>query len=152
LLTCHHVICIAPIHRDARDFTLNAVDEVARAAALALGAVPAVPADTDALADLPRADLAADLVDPPRDLVTGNAGISEARPVSVLHQCIAVANAARFDFDAHLVRARFQKWPVNHFQLSAGPTDLHRCHVLHGLPLPDPLAMMNNMAPLCRGS
>jgi len=119
---------------DAGDLAFDAVDEVSRAAALTLGAMTSVPADADALADLPGGNAIADLVNPAGDLVTGNAWILNSGPMAVFDHGIAVADATRFDVDADLVRRRFGQRPFNQFEVAASSADLNRFHCLHGRP------------------
>jgi len=68
------------------DLLRAARDEVADAARIADEAVPAVPADADAVARLPRRDARADAFHHCGDLVPGDAGQREAGEVSILHE------------------------------------------------------------------
>src|ERR1051326_7499174 len=115
--------------------SIDAVDEIARPAAFTLGAVAAVPADANALSDLPGTDPASDLVNPAGHLVSGYSRILDARPMAVLHHRVAVTDAACFDFDAHLVRRRLRNWPLDGFEVTARATHLNCVHRLHALPL-----------------
>src|SRR5262249_16441516 len=117
LLACHHVLGIAPIASKASDLLPLAIDEIAFPATITGETVSAVPAHADALAVLPGGDTGANLVDAPHYLMTGDAGVRDAGPETVLDQVIAVANAARFDLDADLIRSRLGKRPLHRFEV-----------------------------------
>jgi hypothetical protein len=73
------VLRVATVVADPGDLALGAVQEVALATRVALEAVPAVPADADALSGLPGGDVGAHGVHLARDLVTGDARQDESR-------------------------------------------------------------------------
>jgi len=62
--------------------------------------LPAVPADTDALSQLPRRDARAQLIDYAGDFVPGNARILNARQGAIFREHVAMTNAARLNFDS----------------------------------------------------
>jgi hypothetical protein len=90
--------------------------------------MPAVPAHTNALSDLPLRHIGADLIDAAGNLVSGNAGILNARPKTFFHQRIAVADAAGFDFDAHLPAPGLGSWTLDDFEISTWLADLNGFH------------------------
>src|SRR5262249_29542373 len=106
LVRNHHVLGIAAVVADAGELLALAVDEVPAPAGIAGHAVPAVVADTHPLALLPLGDVGAPLVDPPRDLVSRNAGERETGECPELHPGIGVADPARLDLDPDLARRR----------------------------------------------
>src|SRR5215813_13366282 len=65
-------------------------------------AVAAMPAHPHTLTRLPVGYTFAHRIHVPSDLMTWHARIVQARPETVFHHHIAVADAASFDFDAHL--------------------------------------------------
>ena len=72
----------------------------------------AMPADADALTLLPCGDVAADRIDASGDFMTRHARILKPGPETFFDEHIAVANAARFDFHAHLPGARLRECRV----------------------------------------
>ena len=88
----------------------------------------AVPSDADALAGLPVGDIGADGVDAAGDFVSGNARILDAGPMAFLYQRVAVADAAGFDFDAHLIAGGFGNISFDEFEITAGLGDLDSFH------------------------
>jgi hypothetical protein len=93
--------------------------------------VPAVPADADAIADLPRRHAIADRVDAPRDLVPGHARQLDAGIPAALRKHVGVADAARFDFHAHPARAGCRHLALDDLERTIGLADLdcsHGCH------------------------
>ena len=126
------VLGVTSVEVKGGNFLELAVDEVAAAAGVAGEAVAAVPAHADALAGLPLSYVGADGVDASGNLVAGDARILKARPAAFLHDRVAVADAAGFDFDAHLAAAGFGRGAFDDFEISAGLGDLNR---FHGIPL-----------------
>lgn len=74
--------------------------------------MPAVPADTNALADSPAFHPGADGVDISDDFVAGHAGKGQAMEQSALGHCVAVANTAGLHHDADLSRAGEREFRV----------------------------------------
>ena len=94
----------------------------------------AMPTHADALPRLPVGDVSAHSVDAAGDFVSGNARILQARPLAFFHNCIAVANAAGFDFDTDLVAARLGDISFDEFKIAARLADLHSFHARHSSP------------------
>jgi hypothetical protein len=117
---------------DAGNLLKFAVNKVAAAARVAGKTMTTVPAHADALARLPLSYVGADAVNASGDFVAGDAGILKAGPASFLYDCVAVADAAGFDFDAYLGGAGLWRRAFDDFEISAGLADLH---YFHGLPL-----------------
>jgi hypothetical protein len=77
-----------------------------------------MPADANALS-LPRCDnVVADGIDVSRDFMTRHTWIRKPRPETFFYKHVAVANAARFDFHAHLPSARLRNHTLDQFPLS----------------------------------
>ena len=66
---------------------------------VAIAAIPAMPANTDALATFPWLHSFADSIDNSNDFVSRHTRILNTGPESFLDQRIAVTNAARLDLD-----------------------------------------------------
>ena len=62
----------------------------------------AMPAHADALAFFPWRDVVADRIDAPGDFVTRHTRILNSGPETFFDQHVAMANAARLHFHAHL--------------------------------------------------
>ena len=60
-----------------------------------------------------------------------NARILKARPVAFFHYCIAVADAAGFDFDAHLSSGGLRDRALDYFKDSSRFAYLHGLHAKH---------------------
>src|SRR6266567_3970539 len=126
-----HVFGVAAIEAEGGDFLEATENEIASAAGIARKAMPAVPADACTLADLPVGHVRADGVDPPGDLVAGDAGILQARPEPILDQDIAMADPAGLDFDAYLPAAGLRDRTLDQLELPTGLAHLHRLHQSH---------------------
>jgi hypothetical protein len=79
------------------------VNEISASARVAGKVMTAVPSDADPLARLPVGDIGANGVDAAGDFVPRNAGILNAGPIAFFHERVAVADAAGFDLNAHLI-------------------------------------------------
>jgi hypothetical protein len=88
----------------------------------------AMPAYTDALTFLPFNDVPANRIDAAGDFVTRHTWILKPGQQSVLNQDVAVANAARLHFHAHLTGAWLRDIAFYQFPISTGLTDLCRLH------------------------
>src|SRR6266542_1321414 len=106
-------------------------DEVPSPAGIAASAVPAVPADPDAIPHGPAGNVAAERIDRSGDLVPGNARIGDARPVSFDRQEIAVADAARLDANPDLPGTGFGHFALDRLQGCSRPGNLDRTHLRH---------------------
>src|SRR5690349_11653886 len=101
------------------------------AAAAAIAARAAEPADAHAIAGLPAFDTGADRLDRSHDLVARYARIDHAGRDTLDRQGIAVANAARVDPDQQLTRTGLRDVPLDSLQLAAGVGNGHRNHLRH---------------------
>ena len=119
------VVGVAAVVVDAGDVLIFAKDEVAAAAGMAVVAMAAVPAQTDALAGLEDRDLGANRVEHTGDLVAGNARVLDAGPYAQLGKRIAVANTAGLDTDTNVPRTRLGKFALDNLEVSAGGGHLH---------------------------
>jgi hypothetical protein len=88
----------------------------------------AMPADANALPFMPCGDVVADGIDASGDFMPWHAGILQPRPETVLDKYVAVANAARLDFHAHVPGARLRNTMLDQFPLSTRLTYLRRLH------------------------
>ena len=99
----HHVLRIAAVVADTRNAHVAAKHEIPGAAGVAVAAVAAKPADAHALPHLPLTHARPERIDHARDFVPRDPRQLETRPQRFLHDDVAVADAARFDPDPHLV-------------------------------------------------
>src|SRR5215472_7122194 len=97
-------------------------------------AIPAKPADADALPDAPFDYVGADCLDHAGNLMTGDAREGEARPLPFDGQTVAVAHTARFDANADLTSRRLGHFTFDNFKGATGPRHLYRPHLGHCLP------------------
>jgi hypothetical protein len=96
------VLLVSSIEGEASDLLLATRYEVTPATVVTLVAVPTVPAHADALSNLPRDDVGAELVDDADEFMAGNTRIGEAGPLTVNHHGVTVANAAGLYANANL--------------------------------------------------
>src|SRR5215831_17103327 len=75
-----HVLGIATIEIEARDFAIDAHREIATPAVFANETMAAVPADADTLTLFPFLNVAPDRIDASRDLMTWHPGILHTGP------------------------------------------------------------------------
>jgi hypothetical protein len=113
---------------DAGDFFIFAVNKIAATAGVTGEIVAAVPSYAGALAGLPVGDISADGVDASGNFVSGNTWILNAGPIAFLDECVTVADAAGFDFDADLVAGGFWNISLDDFEITAGLADLDSLH------------------------
>src|SRR5438045_4124201 len=90
-----------------------------------------MPADSRPLTRLPHLDLGPDRINSPGNLMSWNTRILNARPQPFLDQRITVADAARFDFNAHLSASGLRDGTFDHLKIAAGFCDLHCFHASH---------------------
>src|SRR4051812_46839360 len=122
------VLSVAAVEIDPGDLALHAHREIAAPAWVANKTMTAMPADSDWLTLRPWHDIASDRVDATGNFMTRHTWILNARPQTVLHQDIAVANATRLHFHANLSRARLRNFAFHQFKIPAGFADLRRLH------------------------
>src|SRR5439155_7567394 len=109
----------------------HAGKELAPLAMIATPAIAAVPADAHPLARFQLADARTDGIDDSGHFVARNSGILNPRPESFLDQRIAVADAARLDFDPDRSRARLRDRPFHNLNSALTPRDLRNPHRRH---------------------
>ncbi len=90
----------------ARNFPVQAVDELTLAALRAVVAVATEPADGHPITDLESFDSRADFGDRARDLVSGGQWPGQAREVSCDEVGVGAADTAGLDADAHFTAVR----------------------------------------------
>jgi hypothetical protein len=129
----NHVFRVTAIVADAGNLFELAIDEVAATAGIAGETMAAVPTDSYALAGFPVADAGADGVDAAGNFVPGNAWVLQAGPMAFLYECVAVADAAGFDFNPDLVAGGFGDGSFDEFEITAGFADLDSFHLRHVL-------------------
>ena len=100
--------------------------KIAAAAGIAVAAMPAVPADSDALSDFPAENARADGVDHAGDFVSRNARVRDARPRTFLGVFIAVADAAGLHLDAHRSCDGLRDFALHQLKRSLGSSGLER--------------------------
>src|SRR5947207_20403 len=100
------VIGIAAVEIDSGNLALHAHGEIAAPALVANKAVTAVPAYSGSLTFRPLRDIASDRIDAAGNFMTRHTWILNSWPQTILHQHIAVANAARLHFDSYLTGTR----------------------------------------------
>jgi hypothetical protein len=86
------------------------------------------PAHTYTLPWPPGSNIVADGIDASGDFMPRHAGIRKPWQDTFLDQHVAVANAARFYFHAHLPGVRLRNHTLDQFPLSTRHTDLRRLH------------------------
>ena len=93
----------------------------------------AVPADTDALAFLPRGNAGADFVDDASDFVSGNAGVLNSGPGAFYRQHVTVADAAGLHLDADVPCTRLRNVALDDFEACARLGNLRYGHLRFSL-------------------
>ena len=76
-----------------------------------------------------------------------NAWILDARPDALFRKGIAVAEAARFDFDSYLARTGLGDFALNHLQGTTAACDLYYSHLVHCCISSVDCAVLDAMAP-----
>jgi hypothetical protein len=115
----------------AGDFLLGAIGEITAPAEKAGVVLPAVPADSYALALLPRGDAWADLSDYSGYFVAGTARIRQAGPEAIFDELVAEANAAGLHADADLAWSGLRDFAFLEFEVRAGFGDDGDFHFWH---------------------
>jgi len=98
----NNVLGVPTVEVKPGDLSIDAHGEITAPAQLAYETVSAMPADADALTFLPGRNTVTECIDVSCDFMTRHTGILKPGPETFLDQRIAMANAARFDFHAHL--------------------------------------------------
>src|SRR3954467_3671795 len=91
-----NVFRVAAVVTYAGDLLVFTKNEVTAPAGVADEAMPAMPADTNALARLPLRDVGANRVDPAGNFVAGNTRILQSGESRLLDDGVAVTDAAGF--------------------------------------------------------
>jgi hypothetical protein len=129
----NHVLGIAAIKTECRDFLIATNDEIAAPAWITYEAVPSMPAHADTLAGLPLRHVWADGVHAPCNFVPWYAGVLQPGPKSFFHQHVTMTNAAGFDLDANLSASGLRDGTLNQFEVTAGSGYLDNSHFLSSL-------------------
>src|SRR6266508_1035024 len=125
---CDHVFGVSAVEVEASDLSMHAHGEVPAPARCADETMSTMPAHTHALPFIPCGDVVADGIDVSRDFMTWHTWIRKPRPETFFDKHVAVANAARVYFHAHLPSARLRNHTLDQFPLSTRLTDLRRLH------------------------
>ena len=126
------VVLVAAVMGDPRNPGAEAAEEeVAPAAGIAVTAMPAMPADPDAIADVPAEDIGADGVHDACDLMAGHTRVLDSGPEPILRQRVAVADPAGLDPHAHETGAGHRNLALDHLEGPSRPRDLNRAHLRH---------------------
>src|SRR5262245_29865571 len=107
---------------------MDAHREVTPPALCAHETMAAMPADAHALPWPPCAHVVADGIDVSRDFMPWHTWILQSRPEPLFHEHITMANAAGFDFHAHVPGAGLRNRAFYQFPISTGLADLRRFH------------------------
>src|SRR4030095_14986210 len=105
---------------------------------LASAAVPAVPADSDAVALRPAFDSFSDFVQDARDLVPGHARIDDPGHEALFRENVAVADPVGLDPAPPPPRSRDRDLPLDRLERPSRPGHLNRAHLRQGLLLSRP--------------
>jgi len=100
-----YVFGITAVKVDAGDLAGGAHRKIAAPALVAHKIVSAMPANTNALTFVPVRNVISNRIDASGDFMSGDAWILKAGPQSFFDENIAMTNAARFNFHAHLSRS-----------------------------------------------
>src|SRR4029077_5909741 len=122
-----HVLLIAPVVADTRNFGVAAVKVASTPAFETRVVLPAMPADANALSPLPSGDLGAQLIDDACHLVPRHPRILDSRPEAFFHENVTVANTTGLHSNAHLSRTRFGNLALNYFETCSRLRNL--CHL-----------------------
>src|SRR5436190_14235219 len=87
-----------------------------------------MPADADALTDLPLRHTMAEGIHDADHFVTGNSRILQVEPLALLYKRVTVADAARLNFDPHPVIDWLWDFTLDDFERATGTTDLSCAH------------------------
>jgi hypothetical protein len=74
------VLCITTIMAETRNFSGLAKNEIPASTSFAMEAMAAMPANSNALADIPIRGVGSDGIDPPGNLMSGDSRIGKSRP------------------------------------------------------------------------
>jgi len=128
----NHVFRVTAVARNACDRTVNQTQvEMAATAGIAVSAVPAVPADSDAVANLPALDPAANCIHHTCDFVSRDARILNIGEQTFLGNRIAVTDTTRLHLHAHITRSGLRNFAFDDLKWSLGFGNLHCAHFCH---------------------
>jgi hypothetical protein len=105
--------------------------EVTTTARIAVPAVSTVPADSDPLAWCPPGDACAGRINDPRDLMSWDPRVLEARPDSLHCKGVAVADATGLNLDANGSSPGLWDVAFNKVKGAFRLSDLHNTHPRH---------------------
>ena len=123
-----HVFRVAAVEVHGGCRARRAIGELAFAARLTVRAVAAVPADADALAGLEDLHAGPDFLHAAGDFVPRHKGKFHPRPMALLEDRVAVANAAGVDFNENLSLPWLRFGAFDEFKGTTGLGDLSDEH------------------------
>lgn len=97
----------------------------------AISAAFSVPANSNAIAGFPRLHARTHRVNHPSHFVPWDSRILDSWPQPLFDHRVAVAHAARLDFNSHRARARLRNFPFHKFERGTGARHLHHPHLCH---------------------
>jgi hypothetical protein len=117
---------------DAGDPRLGlAGEEIPSAAGIAVSAVPAVPAHSQALARSPSGNTWSDGVDHPNHFMSGNSRVLNPGQVALFGERIAVTDPARLDSDSDGAGGRLRNIALDNLERAIGARHLNATHLGH---------------------
>jgi hypothetical protein len=128
MLIGHHHLGVTAVDVKAGDPLVDAIDEVAPAAARADAAAAGRKPDPDALADRPVLDAGADRIDPADRFMPRHARVSQARKFAFDRHRVGMADAAGLHRHAHHARLGLFDHPFDKLELAAA--DCLKCPVM----------------------
>lgn len=88
----------------------------------------AVPADSDALSDLPRGNARAYFIDDTGDFMSGSTWILNARPLAFFRKHVTMADATGLNLDTHLTGTGFGHLALDDLKICPRLWNLRRFH------------------------
>src|SRR5581483_9901307 len=112
----NHVLLITSVVADAANLHVLAITKIATAALPARVVVATVPANANTLSFLPRGNALPDPINDARHLMSGHAGILNARPRALYREHVAVAHTTGLHPDEHLSWTRLGNFALHDFK------------------------------------
>src|SRR5262245_34687282 len=92
----------------------------------------AMPAHADSLTNFPGSNAHPHFINSSGNLMTRDAWISEARPLALFGELIAVADSACLNLDPDFVLSGSRDRPIHELEIASRPANLSRFHARHG--------------------
>jgi len=126
-----HVFLIAAVVADAANQRVRAVHEVPATAGKTSAVLPAVPADSNALAFPPFLHARAEFVDHAGHFVSWDARIGNAGEKAFLRNHVAVTDSTSLDADSYVSRSWLRNFSFHDFEIRPCLWHLHGFHFRH---------------------